>query len=458
MPPRALTAVSPDFHEKRGDKHLLVWGGLGRWLVVDDDLWRLLGLLNGRRRLARALEQHARSVGRSRGPVEAEARPVLAELEAMGILTRTSRPADPPTESLGIANVTLNLTNRCNLSCPFCYNTTENKKELPVERLTQALYEGRGILDPGASLIILGGEPTLQMDRLERLLEGTAHLFTPRPTLSTNGTRLTSDHVRRLAKHRLEVQVSLDSPTAAGHDALRGEGTFEAAIQGVERLVAAEIPTILSMVFTASNIGEFEAYIDLALKVGAREARFIPLRLMGRGAEMGSDLPDLVQAFEVLAEILSRRPELGRLLRRDFFSILKTVCGHAGARSGCGVGARVIFIDADGRIFPCPNHRQEKLCLGSLADGGLEDLVRGSDVMEEVRQAYRVDNYPGCSGCPFRYWCAGDCRGEALNITGDPFASPPHCDELKALIPRLLWLMADEEGSSTVEPGSVHLG
>ena len=457
MARRPLALYPPDYHEVRGDQHLLVWGILARWLVVDEDLWRLLGRLNGRRRLDRALLQHARAGGRPTAEVEAEARPLLAELERKGVLTRSTRTPAPPTERLGVANVTLNLTNQCNLRCNFCYNPSGPGEELAVDRLMDALEQGRGILDPEASLILLGGEPTLRMDRLEGVLHRAEGLFKPLPMLSTNGTRLTQPNVERLARHRLEVQVSLDSPRAAGHDAVRGNETFTRAVQGVERLVTAQVPTILSMVFTSKTINDFEAYLDLAKDLGVREARFIPMRLMGRGADMARDLPDLVQAFDTLLEVLQRRPELRRLLVRDFFSILQAVCGHAAARPGCGVGARVIFIDADGRVFPCPNHRQEQLCLGSLADLDLERLVRGSEVLQEVRQAYQVDNYPGCSSCPFRYWCAGDCRGEALNITGDPFAPPPHCQELRVLIPKMLWLMAEEQNEVAASPGAVHL-
>lgn len=458
MPRRPLTLCPPSYHEAKGEQHLLVWGELARWLVVDEELWGLLRLLNGRRRLDRALRLHARASGRPLAEVEAEAQPLMAELQGKGILRRSSRAPAPPTERLGVANVTINLTNQCNLHCNFCYNPPGKGDELPVERLMDALEQGRGILDPEASLIILGGEPTLRMDRLEQVLERAVGLFATRPMLSTNGTLLTQQNVQRLARHRLEVQVSLDSPSPQGHDVIRGKGTFHSAIQGAGRLVAAGIPTILSMVFTSRTINNFEAYLDLARNLGAREARFIPMRLMGKGADHVQDLPDLTLAFDHLVEVLQRRPELRPLLVRDFFSILKAVCGHAAARPGCGVGARVIFIDADGRVFPCPNHRQEQLCLGSLADQDLDDLVRGSVVLQELRQEYQVDNYPTCSACPFRYWCAGDCRGEALNITGDPFAPAPHCEELRLLIPRMLWLMAEEQDEVDSHTGVVHLG
>ena len=42
-----LRLLPPDYTEGRGDRVLLVWGGLPYWTVVDRELHRLLTLLNG---------------------------------------------------------------------------------------------------------------------------------------------------------------------------------------------------------------------------------------------------------------------------------------------------------------------------------------------------------------------------------------------------------------------------
>lgn len=62
-------------------------------------------------------------------------------------------------------------------------------------------------------------------------------------SILTNGTLITETRAQAFAKIRdaspysLEFRVSLDGCTAAENDAIRGRGTFEKAMRGIERLV-----------------------------------------------------------------------------------------------------------------------------------------------------------------------------------------------------------------------------
>jgi radical SAM protein with 4Fe4S-binding SPASM domain len=442
-----LRARKPTLTDERGDRHLLVWGELATWMVVDSELRSFLELFNGKRSLRRVLEQHARRTRRTVKEVEREAGPVVQHLLERRLLSAPGKddvaPVEP--EPVGIANVTINTTNRCNLRCSFCYNAERATGELPISQIMDALDDARAgaVLEEDASFIILGGEPTLDLPRLLEAIDRSAALFRPAPLVSTNGTLLTAETVAELAARRVDVQVSLDSPLARRHDAVRGRGVFEKAVAGVRRLVAAGVPTTLSMVYTRENVAEIEPYLDLALALGVDEARFIPMRLIGRGGAHGALCPDQAATFDHLVEILERRPELRRLLLRDYFSILLTILRFSSPRTGCGIGRKVVFIDADGTVYPCPNHTRPEHACGNLRDAGLKQIIESSPVMNAVRERYQVTRYTRCRSCPFRYWCAGDCRGEALLAGDDPFAPSPHCEELRRTYTRMLWLIAD---------------
>lgn len=441
---RAYRALKPSLQRQRGEAHLLVWGELAQWMVVDPELRSFLRLFDGKRTLKQVLRRHARRQRRPLEAVQPGAAALVEDLAGRGILYRGARPAPPAPEPVGIANVTINLTNRCNLRCRWCYNDEgRGGREAPIQQLMDAVERGRGVLADDASFIILGGEPTLKMDRLLHAVDRAGELFGPRTLVSTNGTLLSDRVVERLARRRLEVQVSVDSHLAPRHDAVRGEGVFHEALAGVRRLVRAEVPVILCMVYDRDGVDGFEPYLDLARSLGVREARFIPMRLMGRGQQHAARAPDQAAAFEHLLDVLARRPELRSLLLRDYFSIFTTIFRFSSPRTGCGVGRKVVFIDADGAVYPCPNHtRPEHIC-GNVLETGLEELVRSSPVMRAMRRQYVVDRYTRCKGCPFRYWCAGDCRGEVLVASGDGAEPSPHCDELRQVYERLLWLLAD---------------
>jgi uncharacterized protein len=206
------------------------------------------------------------------------------------------------------------------------------------------------------------------------------------------------------------------------------------------------------MVYDRGSVGEMEPYLDLARSLSVAEARFIPLRSIGAAREHAERRPDQAAACEHLLEVLARRPELRSLLLRDYFTITATIFRFAAARTSCGIGRKVVFIDSDGAVYPCPNHVDEAHRAGRLTETPLARIVRGSAVMNAVRQRYQVRRFERCSTCPFRHWCAGDCRGEVVAATGDPAAPSPHCEELRRMYRRLLWLLADGDRRLEVAP------
>jgi radical SAM protein with 4Fe4S-binding SPASM domain len=295
------------------------------------------------------------------------------------------------------------------------------------------LYQGGGAGSSGAGLGLSQANPS-----------GFAWL---RPSgeilVSTNGTRLSSGTPRALADSGVTVQVSLDSAFPARHNAARGTGVFERAIATARRLVDSGVYTVLSMVMTRRCEEEIEAYFDLALQIGAREVRFIPLRRIGRASTESDQVPDLDACFQRLVAILRRRGELARLLHRDFFSILMTACRFSRLRTNCGIARRCLFVDADGGIYPCPNHRDPRFRCGYVGAAPLAGLLETSPVLGALRAEYRLEKMPACGRCAYRYWCAGDCRAEALAVSGSPAAPSPYCGSLQRLMQEMLWLTAE---------------
>jgi radical SAM protein with 4Fe4S-binding SPASM domain len=437
-----LRVVPPELREQRGASWLLVWGDLAQWLVVDEELLGFLDHFDGHADLRRVLRRQAKATRRPLDALEAEAMPVVEDLLARGILRMGDEATAPAEEPIAIANLTLNLTNRCNLRCAHCYNRGHHSDDAPVERLVQGIRGARGILDPDASLVVLGGEPLLVPDRLLTLLDGTAALFGQRPVVSTNGTTVTPAIAAELATRRVEVQVSLDHHMARQHDLIRGRGSWEATTAGVQRLREAGVYTILCRVYARGDEASLEPYLDMARGLGVQEVRFIPLRGIGGACGEPGHLPDQLATMRALVAVLQRRPELAGLLARDWFSIAATLLGRGRGRPSCGIGRRVVLVDADGRVYPCPNHTAPEHAAGSLLEQDLADILADSPVFAAIRERYRVDRYSRCRACPFRGWCAGDCRGEVLALTGDPAAPSPHCAQLRAVYAELLWLTA----------------
>lgn len=439
-----LCTISPSFRDARQGRHLLVWGELGQWMVVDNDLLDFIGRFMTPRTVATVLKDMSKVRVLSPDVLwQNHVEPLVRELRSRNILNLRGWRPSVPDDQVAISNLTLTITNRCNLKCPWCYNYAGKHQtdEAPIDAIFDAIAADTSILADKPALMVLGGEPTLRMRRLRRTLDRAADLFEER-VVTTNGTRLSHGVVRQLAKREATVLVSLDAPAAGFHDRLRGRGVFRQAMRGVDRLVKQGVPTILSMTLSRSSVPQLEPFFQLAMDRGVGQVRLVPMRTLGRGVSHPEQVPDLFDALQILTELLRENPQFCRLLGRDYFSVLAQLCWSTQRRASCGVGRRVVFVDADAAVYPCPNFVEGQWHCGTLLGASLADIVRRSVALTECRKIHDVHNYPTCSQCAFRYWCSGDCRAEAAAV-GAPHAPNPHCQEIQKVLVELMWLLTE---------------
>ena len=120
------------------------------------------------------------------------------------------------------------LTYRCNLQCPYCYNPLDlgaYRDELGVETWERVLEEAAalGVLQAHFS----GGEPTLRADDVCRLTR-KARLLGLYTNLITQGTFLTDGLIAQLEDAGLDhVQLSLQAARGHGADAIAGATVHE---------------------------------------------------------------------------------------------------------------------------------------------------------------------------------------------------------------------------------------
>jgi len=290
---------------------------------------------------------------------------------------------------------------------------------------------------------ILGGEPFIDFLRLQEVLRVVWNHIDKPVLISTNATLLDREKIDFLRNKKIEIQVSLSGTSKESHDKYCGQGSFDKAIENIKLLVRARIYTIISMVYTKENYREMEDYFKLALSLGVNEVRFIPMRAIGGGEKCLEILPDQYLVFKQLVEILKEKPEYKKILSRDFFSIAMTVCRYSSYRDSCGIGRNVIFLDADGAVYPCPNFTDKQSRCGNLRDKKLSEIVLESPVLNSLRERYNVKNYPICNECDYCHWYIGDCRAETLSVTSSSFAPSPHCTEYQKMYLDLLWLIAE---------------
>lgn len=181
----------------------------------------------------------------------------------------------------------------CNLECSHCFISCSPKNDsfgyLSLETVKRTLVEAEswGVKE----YYFTGGEPFLNRD-IVPIIEATLE-YGP-VTVLTNGTVLKREWLERLqaaenaSTYGLEFRVSIDGPSAAINDPIRGENTFDRAMLGVGLLVEFGFLPIITMTRTWPEnddikvLGQFRSVLA---KHGCTRPRLKVLPRLQIGAE-----------------------------------------------------------------------------------------------------------------------------------------------------------------------------
>jgi MoaA/NifB/PqqE/SkfB family radical SAM enzyme len=169
---------------------------------------------------------------------------------------------------------TLSTINTCQADCIHCsaaQSMQQSRENLSTEEFKAAVDQA---LELGVVNVTLsGGEPLLRKD----LFDIVAHVEPDKANcmMFTNGELLTRENARRLKEAGMfSVMVSLDSPRAADHDAMRRRpGMFDKAVDGIRNLLEEEVLVGISTYASHENIdnGDLEAIMRLGGELGVQE-------------------------------------------------------------------------------------------------------------------------------------------------------------------------------------------
>ena len=317
--------------------------------------------------------------------------------------------------------LTWELTYGCNLACVHCLSSSGRRD--PRE-LTTA--ECTAFLDDLSAMQVFyvnigGGEPTLRPDFWEIVDHavgvGVGVKF------STNGTRLDATAAARCAvTDYVDVQISIDGADAATNDAVRGDGSFDAAIGALERLAEAGFSQPkLSVVMTRHNIPQIDALRSLADRFGA-QLRLTRLRPSGRGADSWEELRPTQEQQRTLHRWLVEHPDT---LTGDSFFHLSALGEALPGLNLCGAGRVVCLIDPVGDVYACPFVLHDRFKAGSVRDaGGFATVWRDAPLFAELRAPGSAG---ACASCGSYDACQGGCLA-AKFFTGLELDDPdPEC-------------------------------
>lgn len=344
------------------------------------------------------------------------------------------------------------ITNECNLNCAYCH--VDAKTSLPDEldrdekiKLTDELANMGTV-----ALMIAGGEPLCSPELFDVIKY--AHNKGFYTVTITNGLLLSEESARKLIDAGLDyIKVSIDSASPKVHDSLRGNGSWERAIQGIKNSVKAGLMTGIAFTLTRESAKELPNVIDLAKSLGVKRIILFNFVPSGRGRRVAHlDLKGieresvLEQAFDrtynlligsngmemsttapqgpriAISKILSRIPSKNWLKAMKKLTAYGRIQALAGILSeGCSAGITVISIRPNGDVKPCD---LMPITIGNIRKQSFKDIWLRNDCLRRLRNRKNIKGW--CASCPFLINCGG-CRSRAYVYFGDLFESDPNC-------------------------------
>lgn len=318
------------------------------------------------------------------------------------------------------------LTHRCPLACPYCYNP------LTLARASGELDTGTWlrVLTEAASLGVLqahfsGGEPLIRRD-LETLIALAASLGLY-SNLITSGMTLTQERVRALAGAGLDhAQLSLQDTEAKGADLFAGsKDTLARKRAAAAMLREADLPLTINAVMHRGNLDHLEAMIETAMQLGAGRLEIAHVQYYGWALRNRAALMPTREQVNRASEIANAaRQRLSGVMVIDYV----TPDYYAERPKACmgGWGRRFLCVDPVGRVLPCH---------AAATIPGLDfDNVREKPLAEIWRDGKAFNRFRGtqwmrapCRSCEWRETDWGGCRCQALALTGEAEAADPAC-------------------------------
>ena len=397
--------------KRKGKKFLFLNPSVPDWIVTNRNGATALKLCNGERTLEEINEIVSKFARRD---TTDELQNFFNEIVSQSKLFFSSKLETYIYPPYDLHIIHLNLTNKCNLKCIYCYaDERSNSKNRLQFRDYLNIIDSINNMCKNAEIVLTGGEPllasyALDVARYAKKSGNQIHIL-------SNGTLIDEENAKQIAEVSDLIKISLDGSTPEINDVHRGKDTFYKVLKAIDLLIRENAPLQILMTVTKKNINDIQAMVA---KFGSLLS-FAPLFKAGRAKTNKGLAITGGKYYEALSSVKRVNP----------LSYLRSSLDKAKKQKimKCAIGDAEISISDTGDVYPCHLLHIPQFFAGNVKEQSLESIYQTSDKLKECRKL-TVLEIKGCNKCDIRFICGGACRARAFFEKGKIDVSDDFCE------------------------------
>lgn len=329
--------------------------------------------------------------------------------------------------------IILKVTNRCNLSCLYCYEPSGELNDMPIgiakisiEKILSSTKSKK------VTIIFHGGEPSLLSDEwfstIVNYAKERANNFDKQVCfgIQTNGLLINEEKINLFTQLGISISFSMDGPSTIITNPYRKQS--DVVVENFHRAQKMGANPNILMVINKSNFLYFKDlcyWIEHDLNLNSFKANVMANIRKGSNItsltakEIHKAQLDILDYITNVSKNNLIETNLSRMLYRFFspcenvHSLPMSICGTA----TCGAGNSVVSISPSGSIFPCGRFDStiNDFCLGFVTKERLDYQVFDS------LTTHKSNHIKQCATCSSSQICEHVCL--AFNLRDRKFGT-----------------------------------
>ena len=315
-------------------------------------------------------------------------------------------------------NITLHLTNRCNLACKYCYVDKKYPADMPLDVAKQAIDMGIMSSKSQMGISFFGGEPLLKKELIKDIVSYCEEVSFKKNikfkfNLTINGILLNETFAIYAKEKKINIAISHDGIKEA-HNSNRmdiaGNGSFDKVDSNCTMLLKHHPYASVILVITPNTVTHLYKSIVYLFNKGFRYL----LVSFDYGAKWDEKSMKMLESqYKSLSTLYYQKSIANHKFYLEPFEtkIASYIDNQSFNMCRCTLGKSQISIAPDGNIYPCTQLINDpNLLMGNTEAKSIRDISYLKD---------KGSKEAPCNQCVIKNRCVYDCSCINKQSTGD---------------------------------------